>query len=157
MRPVFVWVSVTSSLLIRVPCRVLGRYVLSLHETGVFHKPWTHLMLDLFLCFFFIRFPLVCIEYVMRKTRALETTTCIYLQDKNVWTDYIEFLSSGSKGDNAIHRGNLYPVHSTLDFPKKFDQSEHDTRIWYHGTAASKACIQPPPPFPPSPGYQIDR
>ena len=73
----------------------------------------------------------------MRKTRALKTTTRIYLQDKNVWTDYIEFLSSGSKGDNAIHRENLYPVHSTLDFPKKFDQSEHDTRI------------QVPPPFPP--------
>ena len=85
----------------------------------------------------------------MRKTRALKTTTRIYLQDKNVWTDYIEFLSSGSKGDNAIHRENLYPVHSTLDFPKKFDQSEHDTRIWYHGTAASKACLQVPPPFPP--------
>lgn len=51
----------------------------------------------------FIRFPLVCIEYVMRKTRALKTTTRIYLQDKNVWTDYIKFLSSGSKGGNAIH------------------------------------------------------
>ena len=85
----------------------------------------------------------------MRKTRALKTTTRIYLQDKNVWTDYIKFLSSGSKGGNAIHRENLYPVHSTLDFPKKFDQSEHDTRIWYHGTAASKACLQVPPPFPP--------
>ena len=93
----------------------------------------------------------------MRKTRALKTTTRIYLQDKNIWTDYIEFLSSGSKGGNAIHRGNLYPVHSTLDFPKKFDQSEHDTSIWYHGTAASKACIQPPPPFPPSPGYRSAR
>ena len=31
---------------------------------------------------------------------------------------------------------------------KAFDQSEHDTRIWYHGTAASKACLQAPPPFP---------
>jgi len=85
----------------------------------------------------------------MRKTRALKTTTSIYLQDKNVLTDYIEFLSSGSKGDNAIHRGNLYPVHRTLDFPKKFNQSEHDTRNWYHGTTASKARIQAPPPFPP--------
>ena len=32
---------------------------------------------------------------------------------------------------------------------KKFDQSEHDTRIWYHGTAVSKACLPAPPPFPP--------
>ena len=31
---------------------------------------------------------------------------------------------------------------------KTFDQSEHDTRIWYHGSAASKACLQAPPPFP---------
>ena len=31
---------------------------------------------------------------------------------------------------------------------KAFDQSQHDTRIWYHGTAASKACLQAPPPFP---------
>ena len=31
---------------------------------------------------------------------------------------------------------------------KAFDQSEHDTRIWYHGTAASKACLQGPPPLP---------
>ena len=30
-----------------------------------------------------------------------------------------------------------------------FDQSEHDTRIWYHGTAASKACLQALPLFPP--------
>ena len=33
-----------------------------------------------------------------------------------------------------------------------FGQSEHDTRIWYHGTATSKACLQHfqvPPPFPP--------
>ena len=29
-----------------------------------------------------------------------------------------------------------------------FDQSEHDTRISYHGTAASKAYLQAPPPFP---------
>ena len=28
---------------------------------------------------------------------------------------------------------------------KEFDQSEHDTRIWYHGTAG---CLQAPPPFP---------
>ena len=27
---------------------------------------------------------------------------------------------------------------------KTFDQSEHDTRIWYHGTAASKTCLQAP-------------
>ena len=26
--------------------------------------------------------------------------------------------------------------------------NEHDTQIWYHGTAASKACLQAPPPFP---------
>ena len=32
---------------------------------------------------------------------------------------------------------------------KTLDQSEHDTRIWYHGTTASKACLQAPPPFPP--------
>ena len=31
---------------------------------------------------------------------------------------------------------------------KAFDQSEHDTRIWYHGTAASKVYLQAPPPFP---------
>ena len=30
-----------------------------------------------------------------------------------------------------------------------FDQSEHDTRIWYNGTAASKACLQALPLFPP--------
>ena len=30
-----------------------------------------------------------------------------------------------------------------------FDQSEHDTRIWYHGTAASKAFLQALPLFPP--------
>ena len=32
---------------------------------------------------------------------------------------------------------------------KTFDQSEHNTRIWYHGTAESKACLQAPLPFPP--------
>ena len=32
---------------------------------------------------------------------------------------------------------------------KAFDQSEHDTRIWYHGTVASKACLQAPPPLTP--------
>ena len=33
-----------------------------------------------------------------------------------------------------------------------FDQSEHDIRIWYHGTAASKACLQAFPLIPlPSP------
>ena len=32
---------------------------------------------------------------------------------------------------------------------KAFDQSEHDTRIWYHGTMASKACLQAPPPLTP--------
>ena len=31
---------------------------------------------------------------------------------------------------------------------KTFDLSEHGTRIWYHGTAASKTCLQAPPPFP---------
>ena len=31
---------------------------------------------------------------------------------------------------------------------KAFDQSEHDNRIWYHGTAASKVYLQAPPPFP---------
>ena len=31
---------------------------------------------------------------------------------------------------------------------KTFDQSEHDTRISYHGTAASKACLLAPPHFP---------
>ena len=31
---------------------------------------------------------------------------------------------------------------------KAFDRSEHDIRICYHGTAASKACLQAPPPFP---------
>ena len=31
---------------------------------------------------------------------------------------------------------------------KAFDQSEHDTRIWYHGTVASKVYLQAPPPFP---------
>lgn len=30
-----------------------------------------------------------------------------------------------------------------------FGQSEHDTRIWYHGTAASKACLQALPLFRP--------
>ena len=34
---------------------------------------------------------------------------------------------------------------------KTFDQLEHDTRIWYQGTAASKACFQAPKPFPPPP------
>ena len=35
---------------------------------------------------------------------------------------------------------------------KTFDQSQYDTRIWYYGTAASKACLQAPPRFPlPSP------
>ena len=29
-----------------------------------------------------------------------------------------------------------------------FDQLEHDTRISYHGTAASKAYLQAPPPLP---------
>lgn len=29
-----------------------------------------------------------------------------------------------------------------------FNQSEHDTRIWYHGTAASKECLQAPSPSP---------
>ena len=84
----------------------------------------------------------------MRKTRALKTTTRIYLQDKNIWTDYIEFLSSGSKGGNAIHRGNLYPVHSTLDFPKKFDQSEHDTGIMerrHQRHVSSLRRLFPPP------------
>ena len=33
---------------------------------------------------------------------------------------------------------------------KTFDQSEHDTRIWYHGTAASKARLQALPPFAPA-------
>ena len=32
---------------------------------------------------------------------------------------------------------------------KTFDQSELDTRIWYHWTAASKAWLQAPPPIPP--------
>ena len=32
---------------------------------------------------------------------------------------------------------------------KPFEQSEHDTIIWYHGTAKSKACLQALPPFPP--------
>ena len=31
-----------------------------------------------------------------------------------------------------------------------FDKSEHDTRIWYHGMAASKVCLQALSPFPPS-------
>ena len=32
---------------------------------------------------------------------------------------------------------------------KTFDQSEHVTSIWYHGLAASKACLQVSPlPFP---------
>lgn len=31
---------------------------------------------------------------------------------------------------------------------KIFDQSEHVTSIWYHGLAASKACLQVPLPFP---------
>ena len=30
-----------------------------------------------------------------------------------------------------------------------FDQSQHDNRIWYHGTAASKACLQALPLFLP--------
>ena len=32
---------------------------------------------------------------------------------------------------------------------KTFDQSEYDTRIWYHGMEVSKACLQAPLPFPP--------
>jgi len=32
---------------------------------------------------------------------------------------------------------------------KTFDQSEHDTRNRYYGRAASKACLQALPPFPP--------
>ena len=31
---------------------------------------------------------------------------------------------------------------------KTFHQSEHDTRIWYHGTVASKACLQALPLSP---------
>ena len=31
----------------------------------------------------------------------------------------------------------------------QFAQSEHDTRIWYHGAGESKPCLQAPPPFPP--------
>ena len=27
---------------------------------------------------------------------------------------------------------------------KQNDQSDHDTRIWYHGSAASKECLQAP-------------
>ena len=34
---------------------------------------------------------------------------------------------------------------------KTFDQSEYDTRIWYHGTVAPKACLQAPLLFPPNP------
>ena len=30
-----------------------------------------------------------------------------------------------------------------------FDQSEHDSRIWDQGTAALKACLPAPLPFPP--------
>ena len=31
---------------------------------------------------------------------------------------------------------------------KAFNQSKHVTKIWYHGTAASKACLPTTPPFP---------
>ena len=40
-------------------------------------------------------------------------------------------------------------VNSNTNLSTWRDQSEHDTRIWYHGTAASKAFLQAPPPFPP--------
>ena len=30
---------------------------------------------------------------------------------------------------------------------KALNQLKHDTRIWYHGTAASKACLQTTSPF----------
>ena len=49
----------------------------------------------------------------------------------------------------AAHHGARYcQQHCEPVNMKAFDQSQHDTRIWYHGTAASKACLQAPPPFP---------
>ena len=48
-------------------------------------------------------------------------------------------------------RNNVNCTRESADM-KTFDQSEHDTRIWYHGTAASKACLQAPMIYPqPSP------
>ena len=39
----------------------------------------------------------------------------------------------------VIERTRYCQQHRDSVKKKTFDQSEHDTRIWYHGTAASKA------------------
>ena len=39
----------------------------------------------------------------------------------------------------VIERARYCQQHRESVKKKTFDQSEHDTRIWYHGTAASKA------------------
>ena len=48
----------------------------------------------------------------------------------------------------ADHGARYCQLHCEPVNMKAFDQSEHDTRIWYHGTAASKVYLQAPPPFP---------
>ena len=40
---------------------------------------------------------------------------------------------------------------------KTFDQSEHDTRIWYHGMAASKALSPGSAAISPSPDHREGR
>ena len=67
-----------------------------------------------------------------------------------------------STGPRICQREDIWPIRANL-VPRAFSlkkwekaqgtqlQSEHDTRIWHHGTGtvALKACLQAPPPFPP--------
>ena len=66
-----------------------------------------------------------------------------------------------STGPRICQREDIWPIRANL-VPRAFSlkkigkspgtqlQSEHDTRIWHHGTGtvALKACLQAPPPFP---------
>ena len=63
------------------------------------------------------------------------------------------FLFLEPRDERKVWQRNLYcfPNSRTVTLTERdivnmntFGQSEHDTRIWYHGTAASKACLQPP-------------
>ena len=53
--------------------------------------------------------------------------------------------------ERDIKRARYCQQHHESVNVKTFDQSEYDTRIWYHGTVAPKACLQAPLLFPPNP------
>ena len=49
-----------------------------------------------------------------------------------------KFLSRWSRSVN---------IHLKALNNQRCNQPDHDTRFWYHGSAASKECLQAPPPF----------